>query len=140
MKFEKILVPIDGGDHSEAAVRAAIGLCGCQNGAVTLLHCHDRIPNLIGGEAREDLEVELLEDDAAVLKPYAEMLEQAGLSPRLLARGGDPGELIAREADQGGYDVIVMGTQGHTRIGGFLHGSVVHKVLASTECPLLVVH
>lgn len=140
MKFVKILVPIDGSEHSAPAVRAAIGLSGCQNGQVTLLHCHDRIPNLIGGEAREDLEVELVEDDAEVLRPYAEMLEQAGLSPRLLARGGDPGDLIAIEADAGEYDVIIMGTQGHSSIGGFLHGSVVHQVLASTDCPVLVVH
>ncbi len=140
MKLAKILVPIDGGDHSAAAVRSAIALAACQGGQVTLLHCHDRIPNLIGGEAREELEVELIEEDAEVLKPYAEMLEQAGIAARLLARGGDPGDLIAREADQGGHDVIVMGTQGHTRIGGFLLGSVVQAVLAATECPVLVVH
>lgn len=140
MKLAKILVPIDGGNHSEAAVTAAIGLAGCQNGEVTLLHCHDRIPNLIGGEAREDLEVELIEEDAEMLKPYAAMLEKAGISPRLLARGGDPGDLIAREADAGKYDVVIMGTQGYSRIGGFLHGSVVNAVLASTECPVLVVH
>lgn len=140
MKFVKILVPIDGSNRSVSAVRAAIGLAACQDGQVTLLHCHDRIPNLIGGEAREELEVDLLDDDAAVLKPFAEQLEQAGLKARLLARGGDPGDLIAREADQGGYDVIVMGTQGRSRIGGFLLGSVVQQVLAATECPVLVVH
>lgn len=140
MKFEHILVPIDNSEHSAPAVQAAIALSGCQGGKVTLLHCHDRIPNLIGGEAREDLEVELIEDDAEVLKPYAEILEQAGLMARLLVRGGDPGELIALEAETGGYDVIVMGTQGHGRIGGFLLGSVVNKVMSSTGCPVLVVH
>lgn len=140
MKLTKILVPIDGGKRSEAAVRAAIGLAACQGGEVTLLHCHDRIPALIGGDARDDLEVELMEEDAELLRPYADMLAKAGCAPRLLARGGDPGDLIARVADTGGYDLVIMGTQGYTRIGGFILGSVVQQVLSATECPVLVVH
>lgn len=140
MKLGKILVPIDGGRHSEAAAKAAITMHACQGGEVTLLHCHERIPALIGGEAREDLEVELMEEDAKVLRPFADMLEAAGIKPRLISRGGDPGDLIAKEADEGGYGIIVMGTQGHTRLGGFLLGSVVQHVLSHTECPVLIVH
>lgn len=140
MKISKILVPIDGGRRSEAAVQAAIELAACRNGEVTLLHCHERIPALIGGEAREDLEMELLEEDAELLLPYAEMLRTAGFSPALLTRGGSPGDVIPRLADTGGYDLIIMGTQGHTRLEGFLLGSVVQQVLSLTECPVLVVH
>ena len=38
-----------------------------------------------------------------------------------------------------GYDLIVMGSHGHSDISGLFLGSVTHKVLNTIYCPVLVV-
>jgi nucleotide-binding universal stress UspA family protein len=139
MKFTKILVPIDGSPHSERAAMYARGLATSEGAAIGLLHCHDRIPALIGGEAREDLEAELTDEDQGVLKPFAIMMRQAGLDPKILIREGHPATIIVETAKEEGYDLIVMGSSGHTGVVGALLGSVAQKVLAEADCPVLVV-
>ena len=53
---------------------------------------------------------------------------------------GDPAMEIARHAQSGGYDLIVMGTRGHTALANRVLGSVATKVLAGTKVPVLFLH
>jgi nucleotide-binding universal stress UspA family protein len=50
---------------------------------------------------------------------------------------GDPAHEIASHAGSHGYDLIVMGTHGHTALGNLVMGSVATKVLASSKVPVL---
>lgn len=53
--------------------------------------------------------------------------------------GGDPAEAIAQALEEGGHDLLVLGTRGHGTLRGLLVGSVSHKVLGLHACPVLVV-
>ncbi|UZP67869.1 universal stress protein [Desulfovibrio mangrovi] len=55
----------------------------------------------------------------------------------LVVRHGRAVEVIVDEARRA--DLVVMGTQGHGRIGGLLMGSVAQGVLAKCETPVMVV-
>ncbi|HEX5192075.1 MAG TPA: universal stress protein [Solirubrobacteraceae bacterium] len=46
---------------------------------------------------------------------------------------------IADAASEGQGDVIVVGTRGHTAIGGLLLGSVTQRLLHVAHCPVVVV-
>lgn len=138
MKFKKILVPIDGSEHSKRALQFALELSYCQGAQVDLLHSFGRIPMLIGGEAREELTKELLGESEKVFEPYAATLSEAGLKPVLIIREGNPEDVIVEEARTGSYDVIVMGSRGLSDMEGVFLGSVAHRVLAAAHCPVLV--
>jgi nucleotide-binding universal stress UspA family protein len=52
---------------------------------------------------------------------------------------GSPLESIVERATSGGFDLIVLGTHGHT---GFMHllvGSVAERVVQHAPCPVLTV-
>jgi nucleotide-binding universal stress UspA family protein len=46
---------------------------------------------------------------------------------------------IAEAAKSDGADLIVVGTRGHTRLGGLLVGSVTQRLLQVAPCPVLSV-
>lgn len=50
---------------------------------------------------------------------------------------GAPAAEIVREASAGNFNLIVMGTHGHTGIKHALLGSVAENVVRRAECPVL---
>ena len=52
---------------------------------------------------------------------------------------GLPGDVLAKQAKSKAYDLIIMGSHGHSNIAGLFLGSVTHKVLNTIYCPVLVV-
>jgi nucleotide-binding universal stress UspA family protein len=51
---------------------------------------------------------------------------------------GDPAEEILETARQGDYDMIVLGSHGHSALRGFLLGTVHAKILHHTNRPILI--
>ncbi len=51
---------------------------------------------------------------------------------------GDPAEAILETAQQGDYDMIVLGSHGHSALRGFLLGTVHAKILHHTKRPILI--
>jgi nucleotide-binding universal stress UspA family protein len=137
--FQKILVPIDDSDHARNAFRYVLGLVDLRPAHVALLHCYGRIPMLIGGEARKELQREYLQQTEKLLAPYAKKLRASGCEPALIIKEGKPGEVIANESAAGGYDLIVMGFRGESELEGLIMGSTAHSVLAAASCPVLLV-
>lgn len=52
---------------------------------------------------------------------------------------GSPSEVILRQAEKSGVDLIVMGSHRHTVVGDAMLGTTTHKVLHSSKIPVLVV-
>jgi len=51
---------------------------------------------------------------------------------------GDPAEEILETAQQGDYDMVVLGSHGHSALRGFLMGTVHAKILHHTNQPILI--
>lgn len=52
---------------------------------------------------------------------------------------GDPATAIVERAASGGYDLLVLGTQGRSGLSHLLLGSVAEKVVRRAPCPVLTV-
>ncbi len=74
-------------------------------------------------------------------KQVAEACAAFGVKPlakeRLIIRNGKAAEVIISEGRHA--DLVVMGTQGHGRIGGLVMGSVAQHVLSKSVTPVMVV-
>ena len=83
---------------------------------------------------------EYYEDEAEkVLKPARLFFEKQGYKVKAIYQVGHPAEVIAQTATSGNYDMVVMGSHGHSALGKLVMGSVSTKVLAHCKTPVLIV-
>ncbi len=74
-----------------------------------------------------------------VVKPLRAAFEARGLKPNYQSLVGQPAEEIAHFASRGAFDLIVMGSRGHSALGNMVLGSVATKVLAQSKVPVLLI-
>ena len=88
---------------------------------------------------RELIKVYYTDEAEKVFKPIRTFMQAQGLEAEFVSKVGHPAELIAKQADSGGHDLLMMGSHGHGLLGGLVLGSVTAKVLAVCKLPLLLV-
>ena len=80
-----------------------------------------------------------VEEAERVLAPAAKFLLRHGIDARSAWKVGHAGEVIARFADAGKFDLLVMGSHGHGALVNLVMGSVATQVLAHCRVPVLLV-
>ena len=79
------------------------------------------------------------EESEKVLGPVVKFMARHGVQLKTLTKVGPAGDTIAKAADAGKYDLVVMGTHGHGSLGKLVMGSVSTQVLAHCGVPVLLV-
>ena len=137
--FHKIIWATDGSAAADAALPKVRELASANGTAVVVLHCNETYV----GPRTYGLEVHVDEEDVkAKIAKQAEELRDAGFDATAEFVGGRSGlaaHAIAEAAEKDGADLIVVGTRGHTRLGGLLVGSVTERLLQVSPCPVLAV-
>ena len=90
----------------------------------------------IGSDAVRDFQEKEAE---AVFKPVRAFLARSGIDVECVHKAGSPGTLIARQAEQGKFDLVIMGTRGRGDLAALVLGSVAQQVLARCTVPVLLV-
>ena len=88
---------------------------------------------------KETVDSYYAEEGEKVLAPVVKFLARHGVQLKTVTKVGPAGETIAKVAESGKYDLIVMGTHGHGSLGKLVMGSVSTQVLASCQVPVLLV-
>jgi nucleotide-binding universal stress UspA family protein len=135
--LEKILLAVDMSDHVRKAVPAATELARAGGGSVHVLHVRELYypvpPTVVGGSP---------EEAQALVDGVVAELKAAGVEADGAVRpspGGSPAEAILEQAREVGAGLVVVGSRGLSNLGGLLLGSVAHKVVQLSSCPVLVV-
>jgi nucleotide-binding universal stress UspA family protein len=79
------------------------------------------------------------EESEKVFKPIRAFFAKQGLAAEFVAKHGHAADVIASLADKGKYDLLVLGSHGHSSLGNLVMGSVATKVLAQCGVPVLLV-
>lgn len=143
---KRVLVALDGTDLGEVILGPVVELAQRFEAEVTLLH-------VIGEHARAGGNIDPLiwsfsdpvagyADCASLyLRRWVERLAAQGVAARpLVSDGGAPAGVIAREAIEGGADLIALGTHTRKGIARLAIGSNVAAMLRSSTLPLLLCH
>lgn len=138
MNISRMLLPVDGSRMSDAAADMAIDLAG-ESGTVILLHVRHTVPSGLGQPNASELLEYLTNKAEEVMTHYREKLTKAAVDFQELIIGGDVAEVIANVAEVEKCDIIVIGSKGKSDLEGLFLGSVTHKVLQTTDKPVLVV-
>ena len=131
--FDKILLAVDGSEHSERATAAAADLATKSAGTVYVLHVHEAglvAPVETNTEAKDIVGHAMKQLDADGVQVTGDAVS---------ARSGSIAPTIIEAARSLGSDLIVMGTRGLSDFSGLLVGSIAHKVIQHADCPVLVV-
>jgi len=136
--FKKILVAVDGSTYAEHAVEYAASIAKRFNSQVTLIHA---IPHpfytyeMIAPPPSEQLE----KAGKEVLARNQQVAEKRGVQVKTRLVFGDPAEEIAKVANEEGFDLLVVGSRGLSRVAALLLGSVSEKLSRDAKCPVLIV-
>ena len=138
----KILFAIDGSPQAQAALETLIGKLGFlrETPRLTLFHVHPPVPHtaavtIVGKEAVEKY---YRDESEGVLESAGAFLSARGIPFRGEWRVGDPAEEIVKLATDEQFDMIAMGTHGHTALVNLVMGSVATKVVALSKLPVLL--
>ncbi len=158
--FRKILYATDLSETARHAVRYACSVGTCHDADVQVLHVVPDLADLYASEAgismsggngsgpSDDLNRKNVE--AAIEKIRQRIRQTAGslvaemprcplATDKVIVKVGDPAEQIIQTAVSGDYDLVIMGTHGHSRIDDLVLGSVARDVVHACPVPVLTV-
>ncbi|MDR0216478.1 MAG: universal stress protein [Comamonas sp.] len=79
------------------------------------------------------------EESTKILQPVQEFLKGRGVQVQSISKVGPIADTIIKEAQDGKFDLIAMGTHGHGALGRLVMGSVSSQVLAGCTIPVLLI-
>jgi nucleotide-binding universal stress UspA family protein len=136
---QRFLVPVDGSAFATAATRYAVQLARRLSGEILLLHCHKPFPITLGEPYFQQAITKIVEKSEALLTPYRDLLQGSELPHEVRILEGPAAEKIVSVAKTEKCEMIIMGCRGRSDLKGLLLGSVTHRVLHSSPCPVLVI-
>jgi len=143
--YKKILVPLDGSARANVAIEHALDLAKSFNAEVLFLHVIPALPpyankysDRLGGTYQQ-IHDELQRAGEDLLKKAMEDFGNSGLTIDTRIIWGNPSMEICREAKEGRFDLVMMGSRGLGEIKGYLMGSVSNRVVRHASCPVLIV-
>jgi nucleotide-binding universal stress UspA family protein len=140
----RVLVAIDGSDTSLLAAKYAAFLAtnlGCK---VTLLHVveYPPLPFALAGVSEEEsrrFNNRVVESGRSILRLGQKPLAEAGVAAEIELREGRPADVICQVAQEGKFDLVIIGNRGRGMVSRVLLGSVSQEVVRAAPCPVLVI-
>lgn len=139
MKFDKILVPLDGSLFAEAALPKAVELVR-NNPDATLILLRAAEATIFPGVDPIDAQVSVAHEAEDYLETVAARLREDGVSGvRTSVWYGAAAPAILEAARMANPDLIMMSTHGRSGIGRLIVGSVAESVLRATPTPIFLI-
>lgn len=144
--FKNILIPTDGSEQSQRAVRTGVELAKLHQARITGIHVIPDYHLLIAYEGAFDpVTEERIEEEAkaraeSYLAFVKKTADEAGIPCDTICETSDhPYDAILKTADARGCDLILMTSHGRKGLAAVLLGSETRKVLTHAKVAVLVV-
>ena len=132
----KILVAVDGSPFTKRMLGYLAAHDECLGGA----HQYTVPPRAAAVIDKATLKAYYDEEAEKVLKPIRTFFgKKRDLRVDFAIKSGPAADNIVSVAAKGDFDMIIMGSHGHSTLGNLVMGSVATKVLAHCKTPVLLV-
>jgi nucleotide-binding universal stress UspA family protein len=138
----KILLAVDGSVYSKkmlAYLSTHEALLAPQHDYTIFTVQPSLPPRARAAVGKEVVQAYYADECERVLAPVAKFLGRHGVNAKSAWKVGHAGESIAKLAQDGAFDLVVMGSHGHGALGNLVMGSVATQVLAHCKVPVLLV-
>ncbi len=136
----KILLPVDGSEHSLGAARFLSRMALRPEDHITVLHVINFVPILHDIESYSDVIFRIKQEVAPrIVEEVSDILRSttAGISEEI--EEGSAADLIVEKAGGEGYDIVLMGAKGVKGLRSFIVGSTTRGVVSRAPVPVLAV-
>ncbi len=140
MMFRKILVAHDGSEGAQKAFATALDLAarsGAELHIISVIEVHSHFAATMGEVIEEKEEENKLY--AQVKQEASRMAAERGVQLQAKVVAGHEVETIIRSAREGGYDLLVVGFMGHSKVFGRIWGGTSQNLTKLSPCSVLVV-
>jgi nucleotide-binding universal stress UspA family protein len=138
--FEKILLAVDGSEHSIHAAKEAGDLArAMKSETLRIVVAFDSIPPYLGDPNLQQAIDARMKEASTILQKAQDAVGKIPGEIRSELIEGSPAEAIINVAKTRGSTVIVMGSRGRSAIAELVLGSTSHKVVSHASCPVLIV-
>ena len=147
MIYKNILLAIDAGEGSNAAVEEIIKLAKDQNVHLRIIHVVDESIAYCGGSgfdtslvinSLKEEGMEILDNVAKTIESKSSIKVEKSLR-ELRAQQGRVAEIIVEEAKEWPADLLVIGTHGRRGFSRLFLGSVAENIIRIATTPVLLV-
>ena len=138
----KILVAVDGSRFTKRMLAYLAAHDEWLGGAhqYTLLHVAAAVPPRAAAVLDKSvLQAHYAEESDKVFKSLRSFFAKQKIAAEFIAKVGPAADTIASLADKGKFNLVMMGSHGHGMLASMVMGSVVIRVLARCQAPVLVV-
>ena len=132
--YKSILLAADGSDNSFRAAKETLNFIN-ENTKVTIL-------NVIQVEKSKDAILhgeDIVREQKEKLADIMRLYENENVTYNVMFERGIPDETVVKAANDGGFNIIVLGNRGLNALQGMMMGSVSHKVAKRANIPVLIV-
>lgn len=137
--FQKILVAVDGSDHSVRALEAAARLARAESARLVVATVA-YVPPLYRVDLNRELTESFRDSARLILEDARKTTAGLGVEAEMkLVEDATPAEGIARLAAEGGFDLVVLGRRGLNPAEDRALGGVSDAVLHRTRCSVMLV-
>lgn len=145
---QRILVGLDGSEHSHKVVQVAAELACARGASLVLMHVIP--PGSMPEGLRHWAEVEHLHVPASqlyeqsvgtrILETFHDQARELGVEQvKVLAETGDPARCILDAAKRLQVGMVVLGSRGLSDLEGLVFGAVAHRVAHAASCDVVTV-
>jgi nucleotide-binding universal stress UspA family protein len=138
VKFNKILVPLDGSNNSIRGFDRAIEIAKGKDVAITGFYVF-HLPLAAGIKYTQKMKEDAQRKAAKAIGPAIKRAQKAGIRFEYKTGGGHTGSEIVKFAQKGKFDMIVIGARGMGGAKEVFLGSTSNYVTHKSKIPVLVV-
>lgn len=138
----KILLAVDGSEYSKrmlAYLSTHEALFSSTNEYVVFTAQPALPPRARAAVGKAVVDDYYAEESEKVLAPVTKFLLRHGVDAKTIWKVGPAGAAIAKAATDGKFDLVVLGSHGHSAVLNMVMGSVATQVMAHCQVPVLLV-
>ncbi|HNP31818.1 MAG TPA: Nramp family divalent metal transporter [Flavobacterium sp.] len=132
---KNIAISVDFSEADEKALNHAFDIGGKET-RYTLIHVVETVGAMLYGNKTSDHETTI---DENLLLEYKMLLEERGFHIDIKLGFGKPGKIIPKIINEGNYDLLIMGTHGHSGLKDLIFGTTVDNVRHKISIPLFII-
>lgn len=136
--MKKILVAVDGSEHAKKVSEEAIKLAKALGAGVGVI-CVAEVPVHVTMDMVQLYRDKIEQQSKEVLEQAKGFFAAAGVNAEGIMKTGYPSTVICDVAEEGNYDIIVMGSRGLGKIKEMLLGSVSNRVAHCSKKSVLII-